>query len=81
MTIMMPSMARATVEERWTAGRGVLRRALARIVGARSQSIERIAATYIAGLSNRQLAGLGLSDTDIASLRAGEPATGILARR
>jgi uncharacterized protein YjiS (DUF1127 family) len=70
------SVAHARVDETKNWNAGLLRRVITRIFEWRSESMGRMATVYLQALSDQQLHDLGFSASEIASLRAGEYASG-----
>jgi hypothetical protein len=80
-TITLTSAAAAAIEERETAAGGLLRRVFDAIIEARTRSARRRIAVHLESVGDAQLADLGFSAADIASIRAGEPVGSAVARR
>jgi hypothetical protein len=80
-TISMPRAAGLAPEAVGQSKPGLLRRWVARCIGARSRSAERIAAIHLGRLSDELLTELGYSASEITALRSGKPISSILERR
>jgi hypothetical protein len=76
-----PAVAQAAMAETARPQAGLLERIFASIIEARERQAVHTVAVQLAGLSSERLAGLGLTNAEIAAIRTGEPVGHVLGRR